>query len=130
MFHFFQLTAQVLLKPYQITDAASCRAFLAELVLLVRSRAAETKTQIDDTVLNGIEFVLHNKVLFEYVYRVILEQLQTPEILFESADENTIVELVESAASNNTKSSEAIEPILILSLVTQIISFINTIKNK
>ena len=120
------LTAQVLLDVHRITDAASCRAFLNELMLFVRARAMATETQLDDTQMHGIMFVLNNDGLFRYVYRLIDEQFQTPEILFESADTATITGLVEDAATQNTKS---IDPVVIISLVSQIISFINSIKD-
>jgi len=124
MFDLLKLTMLVFLKPQKINDEKSCRAFLRELILLVKSLAMETETQIDDVLLNGVEFIVNNDALFAYVYQLILEQCQTPDILFESADEDTITKLVES------QSPEAIDPIAILSIVTQIISFINTLKNK
>ena len=102
MFNLLKMTTLVLLKSHRIADESSCRVFLRELILLVKSLAMETKTQVDDALLNGIEFIVNNDALFAYVYRLIVEQSQTPEILFESADEEMIVELVESAASDTS----------------------------
>jgi hypothetical protein len=121
-----KLAGMVLLKSHRITDARSCQVFLRELVLLTKSLAIETKTPIDDALLKPIEFIVNNNVLFDYAYRLILDQLQAPDILFESADEDAISEIVE----NSTESPETIDPVLIVSLITQIISFINRNKNK
>jgi len=124
MFTLLQLAAQVFLNLHN-TDEDSCRAFLKELILLVKARAAEIQTQLDDTELKSIEFVLNDNGLFGYTYWQIYEQCQTPEILFESVNEDTIIGLVEDAAENNP---EVIDPVVIVSLVSQIISIINTIK--
>ena len=125
MFTLLTLTSQVLLNVHRITDEASWRAFLKEIVLLAKSRATETKTQLDDALVNSVLFVLNSNVLFGYVYRLIHEQCQTEEILFESTDENFIVGLVNDAAENNP---EVIDPVVIVSLISQIISVINAIK--
>jgi hypothetical protein len=125
MFHLLTLTSQVLLNMHKITDAASCRTFLKEIVSLVKVRAAETKTPLDDVLLNGIEFVLNNDRLFRLVYDLVREQFQTPEILFESAENNAVAECVSEAAANNP---EIVDPVVIISLISQIISLINTIK--
>ena len=92
---------------------------------LIRARAAKTKTQLNLALMRNIEFVLNNDALFTSIYRKIAEQLQTPEILFESADDESIVKLVDDAKE---QSPEAIDPIVIISLVSQIISVINAIK--
>jgi hypothetical protein len=125
MFQLLTLTAQVLLNLHKITDKASWQVFLNEIVALVKARAAETKIRLDETELKHIEFTLNNDGLFEQVYRLIDEQCQTDEILFESADEDTLLEMVEETTANNP---EAIDPIVIVSLVSQIISIINIIK--
>ena len=130
MFNLLKLAAEVLLKPYKITDKASCQAFLKTLISQIRSHAAATGTKIDHSLLKQIEFVVNNKLLFNYVYRLIFDQLQTAELLFESADEKTITELVKNTVPNDSKSPEAINPIVIIALVTRIISMINTMKNK
>jgi hypothetical protein len=128
MFHLLTLATRILLSPYKITDKASWRTFLFRFISLVKTRAAETRTKIDDVFLNHVEFIVRNDALFDYIYRVIFEQFQTEEIPFESAEEKTIVKLIENAPT--TESPEAIDPVVIVSLITQIISFINTIKNR
>jgi hypothetical protein len=131
MFNLLKLAALVLLKSQNVTDTNSCRTFLRKQVLMLKGLAAETKTPLDDVHLRHFEFVLHCDALFEYAYRLIFDQLQTEEILFESADEGTIAELLGKAVPvNGTKSPEAIDPIVIMTLITRILSFINTIKNK
>ena len=125
MFDLLTLTSQVLANAHRLTDEASWRAFLKELVLLIRTRATETKTQLDDALVNGVLFVLNSNVLFGYVYRLIAEQFQTPEVLFESTDENTLFELCEHAAQDNP---EVVDPVVIVSFISQIVSIINTIK--
>ena len=102
--------------------------------------AAKTETRLVGKILKHLEFVLNNDALFDYVYRLIADQLQTEEILFESAVEETILKLCkqgqnhpEGLRTNRTHKEdnpEVINPVLIISLVTQIISIINTIKNK
>jgi hypothetical protein len=128
MFHILKLVAQVLLSPHHIVDKASCRTFLIELVLLVKTFAAKTETKLDDVLLKHVDIILNNDALFDYVYQLIAAQLQTDEILFESADEGTIVGLVENAAT--AESPESIDPVVVISLITQIISFMNRIKNR
>ena len=130
MFTVLKLFGLALLKSHQITDEHSLRQFLRELILRLKSLAMETESQIDDAVMMPVEFVVHNELLFAYVYQLIFEQFQTPEILFESADEETITELLRSRGPEEAELPEAIDPVVIVSLVTQIISFINTIKNK
>jgi len=130
MFNLLKLTTLALLQSHKITDEHSCRAFLQKLVLLAQSLAAKTKTPIDDTLLKPVEFILDNNALFEYVYRLIVEQFQTPEILFESTEEKTITELVATTASSSTSQPGAIDPVVIISIITKIISIINTIKNR
>lgn len=133
MFHFLKLVAWVLVNPRvpanpRNIDKDSCRAFLLDLVVQLKSLAAKTSTKLDDAFLKQVEFIVSNTALFDYVYRLIADQLQTEEILFEEADDETIVELVGSAASNNTKTPEAVDPVVIVSLISQIISVINAIK--
>jgi len=130
MFHLLTLATRVLLSPHNITDKPSCRSFLAGLIVLVKTFATRINTKLDDTLLMHIEFVLNDSVLFDYVHGVIAEQLQTEEILFESAEKETIIELVEQAAAYDAESPEAIDPVVIFSIITQIVSFINNIKNK
>ena len=120
----------VLLKTHKITDANSCRVFLREWVLLTKSLAAETETQLDDVILERIEFILSNEALYVYTYELVFEQFQMPEILFESANEEIIIELVGQVPHDKTELLEAVNPAVIVSLITQFISVINTIKNQ
>ena len=125
MFTLFTLVAQVLANAHKLTDADSWRAFLKEHILFIRTRAKDTDPQLNDVRLNDIEFVLNDDGLFEYAYGRIVDQCQTPEILVESADEDAIIGLVEKATENNP---EVVDPVVIVSLITQIISVINAIK--
>jgi len=125
MFTLLTLAAQVLANAHKLTDADSWRNALKEFVLLIRTRVMNTQTGLDDAPLKEIEFVLNNDDLFRHVYRTIAEQFQTEEILFESVDEDIVTLLVEDAA---TKNPEVIDPVVILSLITQIVSMINAIK--
>ena len=127
MFTLLTLVAQVLANAHQLTDADSWRNALKEFVLLIRTRAMDirTKTGLDDAPLMEIEFVLNNDDLFRHVYRTVAEQLQTEEIMFESVDEEIVTLLVEDAAAKNP---EVIDPVVIVSLITQIVSIINAIK--
>jgi len=125
MFTLLTLVAQVLANAHQLTNADSWRNALKEFVLLIRTRAMDTKTGLDNAPLKEIEFVLTNDDLFRHVYRTIAEQLQTEEILFESVDEEIVTLLVEDAAAKNP---EVIDPVVIVSLITQIVSIINAIK--
>ena len=120
----------VLLKTHKITDQNSCRVFLREWVLLTKSLAAETGTQLDDAILQRIEFIISSDALYAYIYQLIFEQFQTPEILFESADGEAVSELVEQAEQDKTGLPEAVNPAVIVSLITKFISIINAIKNQ
>jgi hypothetical protein len=61
---------------------------------------------------------------------LVADQLQTEEILCEAAEEETIAKLLENTMPNNLPLPEAINPAQIVLLITQIISIINTIKNR
>ena len=128
MFHLLKIAIQTLMSPYNIADKASWRTFLFRLISLVKTRVAETDTKIDDAFLKHIEFVLRSDALFDYIYGVISDQLQTEGTLFESVEEEVIVGLLENGAT--AESPEAIDPVVIISLITQIVSFINRIKNR
>jgi len=130
MFHLFTLAARMIMNPYKIIDKRTCRTFLLRLIAIIQSRAAETDTKIDDRLLKHLEFMVTNNALFDYIYSVIFEQLQTEEILFESAEEETIIKLVENAAVKEAESLEAVDPVVIISIISRIISLINAIKNK
>ena len=114
-----QLAALVPVK-HKVTDKKSCRAFLVE-------------------VSKHIKFILNNDALFDYVYRLISDQLQTEDILFESVNEETVIELckcqnhpegLRTGRTNGQDNPEVINPVLIISLISQIISVINAMKNK
>jgi len=130
MFHFLTLAAQVILKSYNLNDKDSYKRFLLDLLELVRPMAKKTGIKLDDSLLKQLEFILNNDLLFDYVYKLVFQQLQSEEILLESVDEGTILELCENTVPDNTEYPEAINPIVIVSLVSQIISIINAIKNR
>ena len=130
MFNISKLAALAALKPYNLTDKDSYKKFLSDLVALVQPLAQKNGVKLDNTYWKHLEFILSNDFLFNYVYTQAFHQLQTKEILFESADENTILELCENAVPNNTESPELISPIVIISVISQIISVINAIKNR
>ena len=130
MFSLLKIATRILLSPYKIGDKGSLQTFLLRLIARIKFHAEETNTNIDETFLRHVDFMLRDGVLFDYAYGVICDQLQTEEILFESAAEETIIKLVEDAAANRPESPETINPVVIVSLITRIISFINTIKNR
>ena len=140
MFPLLKLACLVLLKPYKVTDKESCRKFLFDMIPLIKPLAAKTETKLDDELLKHLTFVLNNDALFDYVYRLIFDQLQTEEILFESAVEGTVLELciqgknhpegLRAHRTHGEDNPETINPIVIISLVTQLISLINTMKNR
>ena len=113
-----KLTDQV--KSNKITDKKSCRTFLFKN-------------------LKHLTFVLNNDALFDYVYRLILDQLQTDEVLLESSLEENIIELckhtncpkgLRANRTHGQDNPEVINPVVIISLVSQIISLINSLKNR
>jgi hypothetical protein len=130
MFNLLKTTGLVLFKYQKITDENSCRSFLRELIALVKPIAAKTTTQADDALLQCVEFIVNNDVMFSYAYRLLFDQFQTQEILFESADENTIAKMFESGTSNKADLPEGVNVVAIVSLMTKIISFINTLKTR
>jgi hypothetical protein len=130
MFNFLKLAAMVTLKPVKLDDPESCKKFLIDLIRNIKPLAAKSDTQLDDIVLKYVEYVLNNDALFDYVYKLLFDQLSTDDILFESADEDTIFELCENTVPSTTEYPESLNPIVIVSLISQIISIINAIKNK
>ena len=130
MLNILKLVAQVALKPYNLTDKKSYRAFLLDMISLIKPLAQKTGITFDDAILKCLEFIVNNDLLFDYVYKLVASQLQTEELLFESVDEYVILELCENAAPSNTGHPEAINPVVIVSVISQIISIINVIKNK
>ncbi len=130
MFDFLKLAAQIVLKPFALDDKESAKKFLLDLINGIKPLAASNRIKLDDALLKHLQFVLNNDALFGYVYNLILDQLRTADILFESADEDTILELCENTVPDHAEYPEAINPVLIISFVTQIVSIINAIKNK
>jgi len=128
MFDILKLAMMAALKPHNLTDKGSCKKFLLDLVSLVGPLAQKTGIKLDDMIFKHLEFVLNNDLLFDYVYKLVSSQFLAEEVLFESADEDTILELCENTVPNNTEYPEAINPVVIVSLVTQIISIINSLK--
>jgi hypothetical protein len=130
MIHLLKLAAGALLSPYNIADSELCRQFLHNLASRVKPLVTESRTKIDDELLKHVEFILNNEALFRYVHRLISEQLQTEEILLESADETILAELVENTAPGNTEATGAINLVEIVSIIGKIVSMINAIKNR
>jgi hypothetical protein len=114
------------MKSYSLGDITSCKKFLTDLLALVKPLAAQTKTELDDKIIQHLEYILKTDALFEYFYKLIADQFATDEIIFEEANESEVIALVEQSSSEALP--EAINPILIVSLVTQIIALINAIK--
>ena len=100
---------------------------MTNLFAIVKPLAAHTKTELDDKILQHLEYILKTDALFDYFYKLISDQLSTDAVIFEEVNETEVVSLVEQSASEPLP--EAINPLLIVSLVTQIISLINAIKN-
>ncbi|MCL2349018.1 MAG: hypothetical protein FWC50_12265 [Planctomycetaceae bacterium] len=126
MFQLIRLAMQVFLKPYSLGDKASCKKFLENLIALVKPLTAQTKTDLDDRILQHLEYILKNDALFDWFYKLIADQFSTSEIVFEGVNDAELIAIVEQ--SSPEPMPEMINPILIVSLVTQIISLINAIK--
>ena len=126
MFPLIRLAMQVFLKPYSLGDKASCKKFLENLIALVKPLTAQTKTDLDDRILQHLEYILKNDALFDWFYKLIADQFSTSEIVFEDVNDAELIAIVEQ--SSPEPMPEMINPILIVSLVTQIISLINAIK--
>jgi len=128
MFNILKLATQIALKPYNLTDKESYKKFLLDLIAIVTPLAQKSKTSLDDLFLKHLTFILNNDALFEYVYSLVSHQLQTPEILLESVSEEMIMELCENTVPANAEYPESINPVVIVSLISQIIAIINTLK--
>ena len=125
MFPLIRLALQVVLKPNSLGDKDSCKKFLLNLLALVKPLATQTKTELDDKILQHLEYILKTDAIFEYFYKLIADQFATNEIIFEEANESEVLAIVEQTAES---APEAINPVLIVSLVAQIISLINALK--
>ena len=126
MFPLIRLAMQVIFQPHSLTDKDSCKKFLTNLLAVVKPLAAKTKTDLDDRLLQQLEHILKTDALFDYFYKLISDQFATNEIIFEEANEAEVLTIVEQSAAGTLP--EAINPILIVSLITQIISLINAMK--
>ena len=127
MFPLIRFTLRAFLKTYSLGDKASCKKFLTDLLALAKPLAAQTKTKLDDMILQHLEYILKVDALFDYFYKLISDQFATDEIIFEEVNEAEVTAIVEQSAAEPLP--EAINPVVIISLVTQIISLINLIKN-
>lgn len=126
MFPLIRLAMQVFLKPYSLGDKASCKKFLENLLALVKPLAAQTNTQMDDKILKHLEYILKTDALFDWFYQLIVDQFSSNDLVFEEMDETELVTMIEQ--SSQEPLPEAINPLLIISFVTQIISLINALK--
>ncbi|MCL2120462.1 MAG: hypothetical protein FWH27_18775 [Planctomycetaceae bacterium] len=73
-----------------------------------------------------LEYILKTDALFDYFFKLISDQFATNAIIFEDVNESEVIALVEQSSPEPLP--EAINPVLIVSLVTQIISLINALK--
>jgi len=126
MFKLIRLAMQVFLKPYSLGDKASCKKFLENLIALVKPLVTQTKTDLDDKILQHLEYILKTDALFDWFYKLIFDQLSTESVVFEDVNEAELVSIVKQ--SSPEPMPEMINPVLIVSLVMQIISLINAIK--
>jgi len=126
MFPLIRLAMQVIFQPQSLGDKASCKKFLTNLLALVKPLAAQTKTDLDDRLIQQLEYILKTDALFDYFYKLISDQFTTNEIIFEEANEAEVLAIVEQSAAEPLP--EAINPVLVISLITQIISLINALK--
>jgi hypothetical protein len=92
----------------------------------VKPLVAQTKTELDDKIIQHLEYILKTDALFDYFYKLISDQFATDEIIFEDVKESEVIALFEQSSSEALP--EVINPLLIVSLVTQIISLINALK--
>lgn len=125
MFKLIRLAMQVVFKPYSLSDKASCKKFIENVLALIKPMSAANKITIDDTIITHIEKILASDTLYEYFFDLIANQLQTEELIFESVDEEAVTVL---CVTSSETMPEAISPLVIISLITQIISLINAMK--
>jgi len=127
MLQILRLAFQVFCRPYDLGDKGSCRKFLENLLPLMKTLAEKTTTDIDDRILRHLEYILKNDVLYDYFYELISGMMGTNEIILKNGLEEEVTAIVEDAAAHG-EMPEAISPIVIISLITQVISLINMIK--
>jgi hypothetical protein len=130
MFKLLKIAVQFALAPYKVVDKASWRSFVLDIVLYAKSFAKTTDTKIDDMLIEHIEFILKNDTMFDYVYRLIAGQFETEGIVFESVDESLVADLLLDVETDDTPSPKGIKLAVIISIINQIISIIDIIKNK
>jgi hypothetical protein len=131
MFTLMKLALQVVFKPYSLGEKASCRKFLENVLTLVKPMAKANNISMDDAIIVQVERILASDALFDYFYQLIADQFSTNEVLFESADEETVITLCEnvnSARQTGENLPESVNPILVISIATQLISLINALK--
>ena len=126
MFKILRIAFQVVFKPYSLNDKATCKKFVENILALIKPLAAQSKTEIDDSIIQHLEYILKTDTLFDWFYQLVIDQFSTDEVVFESVDDSFVVEALNASQEQEP---EAISPIVIVSLVTQIISLINAIKN-
>jgi len=125
MFPLIRLALQAIVKPYSLGDQASCKMFLLNLLALIKPLAAQTKTDLDDRIIQHLEYILKTDVLFDYFYKLVADQFSINDIIFEDVNEAEVLDILEQTPE---PLPEAINPILVVSLVAQIISLINSLK--
>lgn len=125
MFQIIKLALQIFMKPYSLSDKASCRKFLENILTLIKPAAVASKTELDDKIITHIETILKNDVLFDYFYNLVCDQFESEFVLFEAPDESSLSQLCCNAAK---ESSESISVLTIVAIVTQIIELINALK--
>ena len=99
MFPLIQLMSRAFLKQYSLNNKTSCKKFLTDLLAVAKPLAAQTKTEIDDKILQEIEYILKNDALFDYFYKLISNQFATHEIIFEEVNEAEVTAIVEQSAA-------------------------------
>lgn len=128
MFPFLRFAMQVLLKKHSLQNPEDCRRFLRDLLSFLKPLADSSETKIDDKLLESLEFLLANDNLYEYFYRLVKSQFSSDEILFESVDEKLIVKCLNENIVTDSR-PEAIGPVAIISLITQVLVLINSLKS-
>lgn len=125
MFPIIRFAMQICLKQYSLGDKDSCRKFFENLLSLIKPAAAASKTELDDKILAHLDLILKNDTLFGFFYNLVREQFESETLIFESPEESAIALMCEQASEESAK---AISPLVIVSIITQIIALINSMK--
>ena len=125
MFKYIKLVLQMVFKPYSLGDAESCKKFVCNVIALLKPMAAANKFELDDKIIEQLEYIVLNEELFKYFYSLVSKHLQADGLVFESASED---ELQRICSNSKTKSYEAVTPFTLLVLATRIIGLINSLK--